>query len=76
MQRSTYRIETRLINDFPLSVSDEKVFKGSDKTEEVKNVKELRKFFNGLKRAMKFGSSKGVRVVDDQSFHCQLCIHP
>jgi hypothetical protein len=55
MQRETYRIETKLINDFPASYPSAG-FHGH-KVKEVKNVIEFRKLFDGFKRAMKFGSS-------------------
>lgn len=39
------------------SIISEKSFESNGSLKEVKNVKELRKFFNGFKRAMRFGSS-------------------
>lgn len=56
MQRSKLKIETKLIND--LSVGNRKAFEGKENFSEVKNVKsarEIKKFFDGFKRALKFG---------------------
>lgn len=54
MQRSKITIETRLVDNLSL-VHNKNAY---DKSKEVKNVKELHKFFNGFKRALKFGSCK------------------
>lgn len=52
MQRSKIRIETRLVDNLSL-VRNEKAF---DKSKDGKSAKEFQKFFNGFKRALKFGS--------------------
>lgn len=55
MQRKTFKIERKLLND--LSVHDGR----KENFKEVKTAKktiEIRKFFDGFKRAMKFGLLK------------------
>lgn len=56
MQRSQqFRIETRLINDLSITAHARNSLDSEENLGKVKNVKELRKFFNGFKRAMHFG---------------------
>lgn len=56
MQRTQFRIEKKLIND--LTVNDGRRRENFKETNNVKNKKEIRKFFDGFKRAMSFGSWK------------------
>lgn len=59
MQRSQFKIELKYIND--LSVQNAKVIKGKENFKDEKNVKstrEIKKYFDGFKRAMKFGLCK------------------
>lgn len=61
MQRSKLKIESKLIND--LSVQNGKAIE----RKELKNdtsAKEIRKFFNGFKRAIKFGSLSFQKLTD------------
>lgn len=62
MQRSKLTIETRLIDNLSLVHNG----KAPGKSGEVKNAKEFQKFFNGFKRAMKFGLS-ARNVVEELS---------
>jgi hypothetical protein len=54
MQRSNFKIEKKLIND--LSVQDGRRRENFKEVKNVKSAKEIRKFFDGFKRAMSFGS--------------------
>lgn len=61
-QRSKFKIETKLINDFPLNLSIQSVERLEKEKclNEVKNgkrAKDFKIFFNGFKRAMRFGLS-------------------
>lgn len=57
MKRTELKIDQKLLNDFPQSNLNVNMPEKEENLKDVKNVKELRKFFSGFKRAMKFGSS-------------------
>lgn len=57
MKRNELKIDQKLLNDFPQPYQNVKPPEKEENLKDVKNVKELRKFFSGFKRAMKFGSS-------------------
>lgn len=52
MQQTKFKIETKLIND--MSVQNGRTYESVK--EPNKSSKEIRKFFNGFKRAIIFGS--------------------
>lgn len=53
MQRTNFITEPKLINDLTLNARNEKLRQYPGENEG--KSKELKKFFNGFKRAMKFG---------------------
>lgn len=57
MQRSEMKNEYKLIKGFSQPIQKLSTLEKEESLKGDKNVKELKKFFSGFKRAMKFGLS-------------------
>lgn len=66
MQRTNFKIEKKLIND--LNAQTGRKREDFKEVKNVKNSKEIKKFFDGFRRAMSFGSLR-LRKKSCDYFH-------